>query len=73
MDIYKTISELRARRDQLVRVITQLEQLQATPGAQTTKRRGRKFMGPKERAEVSKRMKQYWANRAKRAKERAAT
>lgn len=34
------------------------------------KRRGRKFMGAEERAEVSKRMKLYWANRAKRAKER---
>jgi hypothetical protein len=31
-------------------------------------------MGPKERAEVSKRMKAYWAGRAKRQqKDRAAT
>lgn len=76
MDIHKTITELRAWRDQLARIIEQLEQLQAgsptaaIPGA---KRRGRKFMGPKERAEVSKRMKVYWANRAKRVKERATT
>ena len=72
MDIHKTISELRERRDQLARVIAQLEELQANPGAPPAKRRGRKFMGPKERAEVSKRMKLYWANRAKRTKERAA-
>jgi K+/H+ antiporter YhaU regulatory subunit KhtT len=73
MDLYKTIAELRARRDQLARIIAQLEELQVNPGPQSTKRRGRKFMGPKERAEVSKRMKLYWANRAKRQKERATS
>lgn len=73
MDLYKTIAELRARRDQLVRIIDQLEGLQSNPAAPAAKRRGRKFMGPKERAEVSKRMKQYWASRAKRQqKDRAA-
>lgn len=73
MDLYKTIGELRARRDQLARIIAQLEELQLNPSPQPLKRRGRKFMGPKERAEVSKRMKVYWANRAKRQKERATT
>jgi hypothetical protein len=74
MDLYKTIAELRARRDQLARIIEQLETLQSNPSAPPTKRRGRKFMGPKERAEVSKRMKAYWAGRAKRQqKDRAAT
>ena len=73
MDLYKTIAELRARRDQLARIIAQLEELQVNPGTEPAKRRGRKFMGPKERAEVSKRMKQYWASRAKRQKERAST
>ena len=68
MDLYKTIGELRARRDQLERAITQLEELHsgyagATPP--TPRRRGRKSMGAKERAEVSRRMKNYWANRAK--------
>src|SRR5215469_13032938 len=66
MDLYKTIAELRARRDQLARIIEQLESLQSNPETPSSKRRGRKFMGPKERAEVSKRMKQYWASRAKR-------
>jgi hypothetical protein len=73
MDLYKTIAELRARRDQLARIIAQLEELQVNPGLpQPGKRRGRKFMGPKERAEVSKRMKLYWANRAKSKKERVS-
>jgi len=76
MDLYKTISELRARRDQLERIIAQLEELrsgESNSGLRSTKRRGRKFMGPEERAEVSRRMKQYWANRAKRLKDRAAS
>ncbi len=76
MDLQKTLTELRDWRDQLARIIAQLEELQsgdANPGAATAKRRGRKFMGAKERAEVSKRMKQYWANRAKRPKERVTT
>ena len=76
MDLQKTIAELRARRDQLERIIAQLEELQssdAAPGARSQKRRGRKFMGPEEREEVSRRMKTYWANRSKRVGERAAT
>jgi len=73
MDLQKTIAELRARRDQLARIIEQLEGLQSNPEAPPAKRRGRKFMGAKERAEVSKRMKQYWASRAKKQKDRAAT
>ena len=73
MDLYKTIAELRARRDQLARIIEQLEELQVNPGPHPAKRRGRKFMDPKERAEVSKRMKLYWANRAKGKKERVST
>lgn len=75
MDLYKTISELRVRRDQLQRIITQLEELRTSdsaPGSLGVKRRGRKFMGAEERAEVSRRMKQYWASRAKKAKERTA-
>jgi hypothetical protein len=75
MDLYKTIAELRARRDQLERIIGQLEELRSSdspPGPHGLKRRGRKFMGPEERAEVSRRMKQYWAKRAKRVKEHTA-
>ena len=76
MDLYKTISDLRARKDQLERIISQLEELrsgESYSGTRGAKRRGRKFMGPEERAEVSRRMKQYWASRAKRVKDRAAT
>ncbi|HEY1240380.1 MAG TPA: hypothetical protein VGF16_07470 [Bryobacteraceae bacterium] len=76
MDLQKTITELREWRDQLARIIAQLEELQtgdANPTVITAKRRGRKFMGAKERAEVSKRMKLYWANRAKRTRERVTT
>ena len=66
MDLYKTIGELRARKEQVERVIAQLEELQTTSGSVgSVKRRGRKSMSAKERAEVSKRMKNYWANRAK--------
>ena len=68
MDLYKTIGELRARRDQLERIITQLEELHSNNhdgGTTMPRRRGRKSMGAKERAEVSRRMKNYWANRAK--------
>ena len=67
MDLYKTIGELRARRDQLERIITQLEELHSNGASGTAmpRRRGRKSMGAKERAEVSRRMKNYWANRAK--------
>jgi hypothetical protein len=73
MDLYKTITELRARRDQLQRIISQLEELRTdTSGSLGVKRRGRKFMGAEERAEVSRRMKQYWATRAKKTKERTA-
>ncbi|MBZ5578549.1 MAG: 2-hydroxyacyl-CoA dehydratase family protein [Acidobacteriia bacterium] len=72
MDLYKAIGELRARKEQLERIIAQLEELQGTTGPVPTpsKRRGRKSMGAKERAEVSKRMKNYWASRAKRPKDR---
>ena len=66
MDLHKAIGELRARKEQVERVIAQLEELQAGTGSSTPlKRRGRKSMGAKERAEVSKRMKTYWAKRAK--------
>ena len=67
MDVYKAIGELRARKDQLERIIAQLEELQSVTGKSSVplKRRGRKSMGAKERAEVSRRMKNYWANRAK--------
>jgi hypothetical protein len=67
MDLYKAIHELYAEKEKLERVIASLEELQKTAGdsaaPKSVKRRGRKFMSPKERQEVSARMKRYWENR----------
>jgi len=67
MDIHKMIQELHAERDALDRAISSLEELQRAdtdiPAQWNRSRRGRKFMGPKEREEVSARMKKYWASR----------
>jgi len=71
MDLYKAIQDLYAEKEKLERVIASLEELQRTAAATTpllpkgAKRRGRKSMGTRERAEVSERMKKYWANRRK--------
>ena len=66
MDIPSLLNDLRAQKRQLEEAITSLEELQAgSPSA--VKRRGRKFMGDKERQEVSVRMKRYWASRRKQA------
>jgi hypothetical protein len=70
MDLFKAIQELYAEKERLERVIASLEELQRSAGAvpavsKTAKRRGRKFMDPKERQEVSDRMKKYWAARRK--------
>ena len=70
MDLYNAIQQLYAEKERLERVIASLEELQRSAGAvtvptQTVQRRGRKFMDPKERQEVSDRMKKYWAARRK--------
>jgi hypothetical protein len=66
MDLRQTIEALYAQKDKLERVIAVLEELQSTaPAPQAVKRRGRKSMPPEERAEVSERMKKYWASRRK--------
>jgi hypothetical protein len=70
MDLYKAVQELYAEKARLERVIASLEELQRSAGAvpaltEGVKRRGRKFMDPKERQEVSDRMKKYWAARRK--------
>ena len=70
MDLYKAIQDLYAEKEKLERVIASLEELQrAAEGGQVMlrggKRRGRKSMGDGERAEVSERMKKYWASRRK--------
>ena len=68
MDLYKAIQELYAEKEKLERVIASLEELQRTAGIlpaapKGTKRRGRKSMSPRERQEVSARMKKYWESR----------
>jgi hypothetical protein len=70
MDLYRAIQDLYAEKEKLERVIASLEELQRTaaaaaPAPKTNKRRGRKSMNARERAEVSERMKKYWASRRK--------
>ena len=68
MDLHKAIQQLYAEKERLERVIASLEELQRGAGAvpaltESVRRRGRKFMDPKERQEVSVRMQKYWAAR----------
>jgi hypothetical protein len=70
MDLYNAIQQLYTEKERLERVIASLEELQRSAGAvpvlpKSAQRRGRKFMDPKERQEVSDRMKKYWAARRK--------
>jgi hypothetical protein len=71
MDLYKTIQELYAEKEKLERVIASLEELRQI-GVEVSVparagHRGRKSMDPRERQQVSVRMKQYWASRRKSA------
>ena len=76
MDLNKAIQQLYAEKERLERVIASLEELQRSAGAVPVltgvKRRGRKFMDPKERQEVSDRMKKYWAARRKERQKHAS-
>jgi hypothetical protein len=65
MDLSKTIADLYEERSRLDRVIASLEELGENPFAVSiaASRRGRKFMSPEERLEVSERMRRYWAAR----------
>ena len=65
MDLSKTIAELYEEKTRLDRVIASLEQLgvDSFPVSIAATRRGRKFMSPEERREVSERMRKYWAER----------
>jgi len=67
MDLSKAIQELYEEKQKLERVIASLEDLQSTMTVSTPiqapRRAGRKSMNPKERLEVSQRMKNYWAKR----------
>ena len=64
MDFWEALRELQRERDSLTAVIRTLEGLveRDEPGVSKS-RRGRKNMLPAERAEVSTRMKKYWAAR----------
>jgi len=68
MDLYKAIQDLYAEKEKLERVIASLEELQRSAAdlpelPKPARRRGRKSMNPKERQEVSERMKRYWEAR----------
>ena len=68
MDLYKALQDLYAEKEKLERAIASLEALRRVGGEMPplpsiAKRRGRKSMNPEERAEVSARMKKYWASR----------
>ena len=66
MDLSKIIEELRRDKEKLECVIASVEALQAPSvegNVPPQKRRGRKFMSPEERRQVSARMKRYWAKR----------
>lgn len=70
MDLTKALQDLYAEKEKLERAIASLEALQRVGGElprlpDAGKRRGRKSMNLQERAEVSARMKKYWAARRK--------
>lgn len=62
MDLLRILDELYTERTRLEKIIGTLEVLDGAP-AQTPKKRGRKFMDPAGRKDVSQRMKRYWAKR----------
>ena len=67
LNISEMLRDLRLQKEKLDRAIAALEALAKTAGAEmestSAKRRGRTWMGAKERKEVSARMKRYWASR----------
>ena len=65
MDLSKTIADLYEEKARLDKVIASLEQLAQAPSTLVVlrPRRGRKFMSPQERQQVSERMRKYWAGR----------
>ena len=69
MELPKLIEKLREERAKLDNVITALEQLDSTmfeAKKVVRKKRGRKSMDEEGRKEVSERMKRYWASRRRR-------
>lgn len=66
MDLVKTLSELHAERERLIKIITALEELHPPPALRAPTRRGRKSMDADAREAVSQRMKRYWASKKQR-------
>jgi hypothetical protein len=64
MDIAKLILELRAQKERIDRAIADLESLSDSTVEGATGR-GRKWMSPEERLQVSERMKRYWERKHK--------
>jgi hypothetical protein len=52
----------RARLDQIIQSLLELQAVQVAKQAQVKKRRGRISMGDAERQQVAQRMKNYWAD-----------
>jgi hypothetical protein len=80
MDFQKVINELYAEKERLETLIVTLEALTGVKGkaseeqqvienALNLKHRGRRVVGPEERTEISRRMKNYWATRRQSATE----
>lgn len=78
MDLQRVLRELYEEKKRLEEVIASLEALQSGAAARgleseaigdSARRRGRKSMGPEERAKVSQRMKRYWAGKRRRERE----
>ncbi|MBL8215664.1 MAG: hypothetical protein JNK87_33390 [Bryobacterales bacterium] len=69
MDLFKAIEELHEEKRRLDEVIAHLEALSQArdKGAEPApaRKRGRKGMSEEERAEVSARMKEFWAEKRK--------
>jgi hypothetical protein len=68
LDLEPTIRELRFELEKITATIQKLEELQQQYGSAPS-RRGRHSMGSRERQEVSKRMKSYWAGRRQKQKQ----
>ena len=65
LNLNDILRDLRWELEKINQAITMLEHIPANPTP--SGRRGRKSMGQEERAEVSNRMKFYWASRRKSA------
>jgi hypothetical protein len=68
MNLEPTIRALRFELEKVATTIRKLEELQQEYGSSPS-RRGRQSMGARERQEVSKRMKRYWAGRRQKQKQ----